>query len=246
MLSLRSNLLRSLIEMRFGGPSGLALNWPTAFDPPPNRATVWRWLNAYPSMKPRCILGLASALDLDPFSLFEKTELGYAALCRTLSVRLGKTKTKFNLADLAWAAELVNPSGVWPPQTFANRFYKRNWFIEHFTHDASKTNYYQKILLLTCSHQPDLPQVWHFAFRNLLLPSPQWSPYGFVESAEKSVGRYKFSGSRECVEVALGERRLCVETWFGGGKAEFRIASLHSFQLRLVDCTGPNIPTVRF
>jgi hypothetical protein len=155
-------------------------------------------------------------------------------------------KTRSLQANFGWAAELVNPSDIWPPPSFATEYYDRTWFIERFLHDASKTNFYQKISLLPDRSRFDLPQIWHFAFRNLLLRTPPWSPYGFVEIVKESVGLYRFSGTSEHVNVVPDSRGFHVETWFGDGEAEFCIASLHPFQMWLVDQTETSISTVRF
>jgi hypothetical protein len=74
-------------------------------------------------------------------------------------------------------------------------------------------------------------------------PAAWWRPYGFVEIAEGIIRLFDYAGLTQTTKLD-GQRRFFVETWFGEGAADFRVASLHGFTLNIVAQGGK--PSVRF
>ena len=60
-----------------------------------------------------------------------------------------------------------------------------------------------------------------------------WRPYGAVVGFENEVLLFSESGDRRQVQADGSPKTVAVETYFGEGPAEFRIASLHDFDLTL-------------
>jgi hypothetical protein len=57
---------------------------------------------------------------------------------------------------------------------------------------------------------------------------------------------FNFSGLTDRAEIGVAARRFRVETWFGEGAAQFRVASLHDYRLGIAVAADPGILRVRF
>jgi len=89
------------------------------------------------------------------------------------------------------------------------------------------------------------PQVWHFAFKSPLGIFREWRPYGFVEVFEDQISLFHFNGHMQVVPRPR-DGRFIVETYFGEGSADFRVASLHPFTLEQLEAPDPRLAVVRF
>jgi hypothetical protein len=181
------------------------------------------------------VLELAGAFDLDPFGLFERTEHGYAVLCRVIATEIGVKRTSRLTAGLDWIHDFIAPSEEWPPQQISRRYFHRDWKCTDFFHRADKNrNYFQRLDIISEPGKFGEPQIWHFAFKVPNATFPVWTPYGFVERRNEEIALYHYRGGYcDCVSIATDAREFAVETWFGLGAAQFRAASLHSFKLAL-------------
>lgn len=180
---------------------------------------------------------LAGALDLDPFVLFETTPDSYATLCLALMQKIAVRNVGPLGSELAWAHDLIVPSRDWPPRGIATRYFNNNrqWRTQDFCHTASEArNYFQRVSITAEHREFAEPQVWHFAFRVPGAKRPVWTPYGFIERERERVRLYQFRGHMAELEIPLDSKSFVVETWFGIGPAEFRVASLHRSNLAIV------------
>jgi hypothetical protein len=248
MFTLRRSLLQGLIRTKLHGFPGFSRAWPLSSSVP-DRTTLWRWLNGKSQIAPGLVLALAGTLDLDPFALFEITPQAYAALCRALVRNIGTTRANPLTHDLQWLASFVAPSEDWPTNEISARFFKRPWAVVPFRHSARDTrNVFQKLSITALPRMFGEPQVWHFACRDQSPNSRLWIPYGFVERrpAEIALFHYHVRGHSTRVETPTEATTFVVETWFGPGSAEFRVASLHDFKLVMTHVADRQTPCVRF
>lgn len=248
MFSLRQSLLRDLMREKLKGYPGFSLAWPLPTRIP-NRATVWRWLNGKSPVAPGFVLALAGAFDLDPCALFEITPKAYASLCRALVRSIGTNHAYPLTHDLQWLASFVVPREDWPCNDIPSQYFKRRWTIHSFRHTAKQAkNYFQKLSVTAPPRTCGEPQVWHFAFRDQTPNSLLWIPYGFVERTTQTIGlfHYHARGHSTRVQIPPDTNTFVVETWFGPGPAEFRVASLHDFKLTLSEQADPMTPCLRF
>jgi hypothetical protein len=248
MFTLRRSLLRDLMRDKLKGYAGFSLTWPLPTRAP-DRTTLWRWLNGRSQVPPALVLALAGAFELDPCALFEITPKAYAALCRALVRNIGTNHAYPLTQDLQWLASFVVPSEHWPCNDISSQYFKRSWTVQSFRHTAKNArNFFQKLLVAAPPRTCGEPQVWHFAFRDQTPNSLLWIPYGFVErTAEKiALFHYHARGHSVNLRIPLDATTFVVETWFGPGPADFRVASLHEFKLALSDKADPTTPCVRF
>ena len=231
VLTLRQSLLANLIAKK--GLQGIIQAWPKSFEPP-HRATLWRWLKGKSQTPTTRQLELAGAFDLDPFALFETTPKGFAVMCRALARHIGARNDSPLGSDLQWLRDFVAPCEEWPPSLIASKYFGREWKVSSFAHTArSRKNYFQTITLRAAKNGFAKRQIWHFAFKAANPAFNLWTPYGFVEWQENSVALFHYRGHTAAVTIAVEATSFGVETWFGEGSAEFRVASLHEFRLAL-------------
>jgi hypothetical protein len=246
MLALRHALLRQMVHAKFKGVKGVLQAWPIPSNEP-HRTTLWRWLKGK-TPRPERVLELAGAFDFDPFALFERTPRGYAVLCRALAGDIGVKRTGRVGVGLEWIHDFVAPSEEWPPQGISSRYFHRHWNWTDFRHTGHENrNYFQRLDITSGLRTFGEPQVWHFAFKVPEAAFPVWTPYGFVEKRNEEVALYHYRGGYcVCVSLPRDATHFGVETWFGLGAAQFRVASLHPFKLVLGEGGDDTTPCVRF
>lgn len=234
------------MDTKLGGMPGVVRAWPISFRPP-DRTTLWRWLNGKSQVAPKRILELAGAFDFDPFALFETTPRAYAVMCRALARSIGAKDASPLGSDLRWLRDFIAPNEEWPRGDLATKFFGRKWRLKHFSHTAlERQNHFQKVSITAAPRKFAEPQVWHFAFRGHGPTFPLWTPYGFIERKADEIALYHFRGYSTTVHALPDARNFTVETWFGTAAAEFRVASLHKFGLVPTETADPSTPCVRF
>jgi len=248
MIALRHSWLYELTTRKFNGSLALIQAWPRAFVPP-HRTTLWRWLKGRVPVPPDQVLPLAGALDLDPFVLFETTPDSYATLCLALMQKIAVRNVGPLGSELEWAHDLIVPSRDWPPRKIATRYFSNNreWMTQDFCHTAREgRNYFQRVSITAEHREFAEPQVWHFGFRVPGAKRPVWTPYGFIERERDCIRLYQFRGHTAELETPPNTKSFVVETWFGIGPAEFRVASLHRFKLAIVQSADSSTRCLRF
>jgi transcriptional regulator with XRE-family HTH domain len=213
----------------------------------PDRTTLWRWLKGESNIAPQRVLELAGAFDIDPLSLFQTTPKAYAVMCRALAKSIGSRNATPLGHDLQWLREFIAPNEEWPSQYLAAKFYDRTWKLQEFSHSArDRHNYFQKVSIKSPPRTFGEPQVWHFAFRGQSSTFPLWTPYGFIERRSDEIALYHYRGATATADIHRNADKFTVETWFGTGAAEFRVASLHAFELALTKTADSKLPCIRF
>jgi hypothetical protein len=245
MLEFDTDRLVSRVKHRFGGNAAAVTDcWPS--DDVPNRSTVSRWLNGTSlPQSANTLLSLAAALDLDPFTLWRaKPELFARVIARIVTAARSKRWSQLTPA-LSFVESFVGPTSNWPPD-FIERYFERSWSVARFQHNAdSRRNFYAGMIIRSLlPTNIDRDQVWHFAWRDMI-EGAIWRPYGFVRLAATDLSLYSYSGLINRCIVPSERDSFGVETWFGEGAANFKVVSIHPFDLELSD-QMPNGMSVRF
>jgi hypothetical protein len=219
-----------------------------------NRSTLsrWRTRGALPN-DPLHFLGLAQALDIDPFLLFDLQEDRFSETCFQVGALLLSGRLTSALKSLAFVQDYYrHAGGDWPPaclESSSGKLHYR-WKVQDFAHEGqlgsgpAARNFYASIVLGGARIDARTgPQVWHFAYRDRMNRAAIWHPYGTVALVGDRLELYAFQGEKV---VADAKGPIAVETWFGEGDATFRVASLHSFSADVLRATPPSHSAVRF
>lgn len=251
-IPLRSELIRDLILRRFGSVDELVVEWEDRVatgkqksGKARNRGTVYRWLDeGLPSRKDD-VLGFAALLDVDPVALLRIDE-------NFLRQHYGRERRLFQLGALGrsrlaafWAIYI--PSGCWPDPTIARTLYGCDWTTQEHWHDPKVISNAFACFTFTpkMTDSATTPWVVHFAYRRAGARDGMWRPYGSVMRYGGSVQLISENGDLQEQLLDRNAVSIPVETHFGPGGAEFRVASLHAFDIAV---TVPSSETncVRF
>ena len=239
-ISLNADLVHALIEERFGSIADLAVEWEERVaagvqrvGKPRNRASIYRWLKSGLPSHRDDVLGFAAALDVDPVALLDID-------ATAIEQHFAKERWLFQLRSVhrsalapLWAIYQPRPS--WPNEEIAHNYYGRSWCTEDFAHDPQKiANVYAAVQLsATEADTAFFPHAYHFAYRRPNARDGIWRPYGTVVAYRDEVRLISESGDYQSIERSDESGLVVVETYFGPGPAEFRVASLHGFTVRL-------------
>jgi hypothetical protein len=244
VLTIDVDALQRRLQRKFSGNiSAVAVAWPYDFQAP-HRSTILRWFKG--QTLPRTeqhLLCLAAALDLDPLALWHLVPERFPVLCARVLEAVASDDWGHLMYGLSFLARFVLPSRNWPPNVLARKYYGKKWVLAEFSYDAIDHRSYFEPLLVESLAPIQGDQSWHFAWR----PTAEsaWRPYGFVRLREKEVLLFSFSGESSRATVLDGSS-FFVETWVGPGAAQFRIASMHDFRLRVAAPNPECLPAVRF
>lgn len=243
-IPIRDELTLALIRQRYGSVDNLVVEWEHRVATTwrrqgecRERSTIYRWLKHGVPAGDDGIFALAALLDIDPVSLVA-IDHDYVAK------RYGKERRLFRLnrpsrTPLASLWPLYAAETGWPNDRLAQVFYGRRWHVEDFTHDATaNTNVYAALIFRDhAASAPIIPRTYHFAYRRMGVSDRMWRPYGVVIGFAAEVVLISEAGSYQVAE--RGDRPVTAETYFGPGPAEFRVTSLHPFDLT------PEIPSAQ-
>lgn len=236
--------MRALIHRRFGSVDNLIVEWEHRITAKiqqrgvsRDRGTVYRWLNQGLPSQADDVFGFAAVLDVDPVALLNVDQ-------RYVHEQFGRERRWFRLnrpraTYLTPLWPIYAADEGWPNQPLAEAFYGRRWHVADFAHDpAIAANVYAAIILQDrIDHGLAFPKTYHIAYRRFGVSDRMWRPFGTVVGFESEMMLLSEGGSYQSIERESPE--TVVETYFGPGPAEFRIVSLHEFQLTLeVPSTG--------
>lgn len=233
-IRLDHELLGVLIEAQGGVPTFVD-GWIAAHPHESlDRSTVYRWIKGTSLPKSeQAYLRLCGLLDIDPFAL-ALMEGAAAKSAAEEILRIFYAGTPGRSAFL-FLQQFIGRRLQWPPQDIARTYFARAWHMREFAHDPRiKSNFYATITLHGSATRT--PQVFHFAFRDSAAFMGRWLEYGFVRTYQTSAKLLHINGHTDQMPVAKSTDPMPIETWFGPGPAQFRVASLHPFRLT-VDTT---------
>ncbi len=251
-IPLNQELLHRLIEQRFGSVDELVVEWEERvasgvqrFGHARDRSTIYRWIERGLPRKRDDIFGLTGVLDIDPVAILD---LSIEYIERVLPrerrlLQLGQATQSF----FAPFWPIFTPGPAWPDNEVAENFYGRTWSAQEFVHDLSETtgDYAAVYLETTAELTFSEPRTYHFAYRRLGARDQMWRPYGSVVGFKDKVRLISESGDFQEVLDGRSSECVVVDTYFGTGSAEFRVASIHVFKVHVnVPSTDKNC--VRF
>jgi hypothetical protein len=249
-IPIKEEVARSLIRRRFGSVDDAVVEWEHRVSQNMqrngknrDRATIYRWLaNGLPSQADD-IFGFAALLDVDPIALINIDQ-------EYIHEQFGRERRWFRLnrpkkteMRALWSIYIADAG--WPNQPLAETYYARRWCVSDFANDPAQIANVYAAVILTHTEEPglELPRTYHFAYRRVGVSDRMWRPYGTVIAYGSEIVRITESGGYQGATRTGPPVR--VETYFGPGPVEFRVASLHDFELALeVPSTGR--PCVRF
>jgi hypothetical protein len=238
-LYVRQALTNRLIKRLYGSPEGLAGAWEAeradnpAFPEGRQRTTLYKWTaNGVPSTGPnkQLIFGFCALLDVDPLSIFDYERNGYFssfARIRRL-IHWGASE----LGGLETLMQIYGPDEEWPSNTVANACYRRPWTAHQFDNRGRWDCKDYILLKARFEQRADIgPRAVHIAYRRTDTPTDtMWRYYGTVLAIDGMEHLYTESGRYASMpQPARGE--IHFRTYFGGRQVEWRVASIHQFQL---------------
>lgn len=238
---LRRELVRVLIERRFSSVGDLVVAWEERVHSGAqkagkarDRATIYRWLDKGLPSNRSDIFGFAAMLDVDPVALLDISE-------EYIRNSYGRERRLFQLgmanrSPLAAFWPIYTPGPGWPNAEVSHPYYGRDWCTADFAHDpANIANVYAAVRLRSAAaDDPIIPRAYHFAYRRTGSPDRMWRPYGTVVGYESEVSLLMENGTYQRQPDARSPSTVVAETWFGLGPAEFRVASLHEFEVAVL------------
>jgi hypothetical protein len=227
---------------------------------PVHRGTRGRWLKGMNSPSAKKFLRLAVALDVDPWCLWSiKPEKAEQLAWDVQKAMQGwRSWSRLFPPAFSFVQSIIGLTPHWPNEAFALRHFRRSWTVREFRHVNPEYdgNRYATIEIMRKKRSTH-PRVYHFAFRTLRSSTSSsqstgpdtrmWRPFGTVEISpiDKSVRLIHYLGHVQLEHLADDEQCL-VETFFGRGPAEFRVASLHDFDLALDPPARKKVVRVQF
>ena len=237
-IPLNRALVQELIELRFGSVNGLVVEWEERValgvqkaGRPHDRATIYRWLQKGLPSHRNDVLGFAGVLGVDPIAILrideQLIEERFATERRRLQLGLDSP------SPLLPFRPIYTPGPGWPNGEIAHSYYGRSWSVRDFEHEPSRiANVYAAVRLLSAAHDsPCVPRTYHFAYRRTDARDAMWRPYGSVIGYRHEVRLVSESGDYQRRADERSNEAVIVETYFGPGPAQFRVASFHAFDL---------------
>lgn len=243
------DLVEALIRERAGSVDDLAVNWEARISEGEqrvgsarDRVSIYRWLKSgLPSQKD-AIFGFCAVLDVDPVALLDVDQEWVRKQFGKERRFLRLFKPRATVLSPLWA--IYDNEDGWPNNKLSRDFYCKDWSVADFTHDAADVKNVYVLLKLSWKPTDDLlPRVFHFAYRRIGVSDQMWRPYGAVLVYDGEAKLVSEAGDYQ--SITWDGDIVPVETNFGPEPAEFKVASLHAFDLELVIPTDGR-PSLRF
>lgn len=231
----RDKLTVRLIEQGFGGFEGFIVAWEIRADSNPRfprprqRSSLYDWVkNGVPS-RGNQIVALAAMLDVDPLCLFDFRRNGYFKNFASI-----RRKLQLGLASAGVFRPLYKvyaPGEYWPPNKSVSALYERNWTGIEFDNCVHWRG--QDYGLVRCAFEDEVnaPRAVHIAYRRINSPDTMWRFYGTVILIDDKLELYSEGGAFQTMRREE-PREIRFRTYFGGRQVQFRIASLHAFNVK--------------
>jgi hypothetical protein len=214
---------------RIGGITGLADRWGKRFPDVPDRTTLYDWTKGkrLPGSMEN-ILRLCSCMEMDPMALIQ-TEGASVASAFDWLLRQSLAGLKPRGIPAAGIVDLFGPRADWPAPGPVAAIFGHGWHHAEFFNQGQQRPFYQRIRLRTSTEAS--VRTIHFAYRGQT--TELWRTYGHVTAEGHTVDLVHYFGpSSSGLSDVNGH--IDVETHFGAGACNFRIASLHPFEFKLV------------
>lgn len=252
-LFLDKSVIRELSTIKWPsrpkGILGLASDWAVRCEHDENfpssrsSSAIYEWLNSGAPAESNAVLGLAAMLDTDPLTIFDFERNGYFSRFTRL-----REQIYFHIMGggrFRSILDLMAPREKWPNDVLAKLFYGRPWFASEFEHcPDGLINAYADVHVSFPQSTRLAPRCIHIAYRRANSRDKHWRYYGTIQKFRGKIRLFSESGAYvEDVEVQPSDEELVLKTYFGATHVEFRIASLHEFEHKVV---FPSVSGTRF
>jgi hypothetical protein len=207
-----------------------------------DRATIYRWLAQGLPNKRDEIFGFSAALGIDPVVLFDLESAAFQKMLRLEWIFFGANMEKRSRISAIWP--MIRPSPHWPNLSICHDYYSRTWSVSEFSHPAHDLcNVYAQVRLRPEDSQDQINshRAYYFAYRRKGARDGLWRPYGIVR--KRGLEAICFGHNGDMMSLEDGEPSVVIveecssvdiETFFGPGPCEFKVACLDPFELRLI------------
>lgn len=244
-LALDRRVIEHLIRQRFGTQEKFLRR--AGID----KSTLGHWLKGEHYPRPETFLRFCGALDVDFFAVMD------ASLGRLQEVSFAMGGTVLTnqwsgaLASFAFLRGFLLTPGEWPGEKLLEDYNRGRvrpyqWHRWEFQHrpKMGRHNYYGTFVL-----KPSVdPQVWYFAFQETTTRPWGWLPYGCVRKLgdENLLIHFVLVGESERAAHSDGVDRIAVQTYLSKRRTNYRIASLHPFEVTFSETAPESLPRVCF
>lgn len=242
-LTADADLVRYLIQMRFGGIAGAMDEWSARYlesnapgNPLPNKSSFYRWQDGGLPTNVHDLFRWAAVLQVDPLALIQVPNNDFAGFARLVARKFSNFTLKGSIGK--YIGQLFMPSHVWPPNCLVRDPFGHPWYVRELRHDPSvRIDFDACLYIEALGWDGTTPRAYHFSYRRDIEEAPFWTPYGSFIREPRSIRLYHSSGFSRQKPGPPAEEPAIVSTFFGRGPAIFRIASLHPFEARI----GPDV-----
>lgn len=234
-ISLRPKLATDFIEEKYGDVDGMVAEWEArarqskSFPEPRQRASVYRWLSDGVPTRGDEFVTFCALLDADPLTLFDYERNGYFSNFAKLRHMLQLGLAAAGIYGPLY--KVYRPGPIWPANDIARRCYGRDWHGVEFR-DSPDWAISDYLLVKAKFREPtnNWPRAVHIAYRRRNSPDTMWRFYGTVISVHGVIELYSEGGAFQTMASA-DPQAIQFRTYFGGRPVEWRLASLHAFDL---------------
>ncbi|GGN59066.1 hypothetical protein GCM10011349_39240 [Novosphingobium indicum] len=207
-----------------------------------DRKTIYRWLSRGLPNDRDSIFGFAATLGVDPLVMLDIENPKFQQLLQV--------EWFFFLANLANSGKLsafwplVRPAVDWPNPEISHDFYDSTWATIEFRHTADQVrNVFAQLRITGDAEEAEFTahRVYYLAYRRQGARDGLWRPYGIVRKRGRRAICLAHNGDMwedengKPTEVIVDDGgSLDIETFFGPGPCEFKVACLHPFALDVV------------
>ena len=235
-IPLNATFVKSLVDARFGSIDNLVVEWEERValgqqkaGGSRDRATIYRWLKRGIPSRQDELYGFCATLDVDPIAVLS---LSKSFIDRVFSrERLLLQLNAIHRSQFAPLWLIYRPGPGWPNVEISRSYYNRPWNTAEFSHDAKAVTGVYATVRMTAPPEGLLPQAYHFAYRRTNTRDGMWRPYGTVMRFAQKTVLISESGDYQEDKIRRPTRTTVANTYFGDGPAEFKLASLHPFDL---------------
>lgn len=230
-LFIDKSAVSACIKTSFGSVGAFASEWKADHpDDARSASTIYDWMKAGIPSTEHAIFSFFRMLDLDPCAAVDHERTGIEQRFKQIrrSILLGGDRFPQirSLVDMIW------PDDNWPNSVSAEEYFGRTWCCRDFEHIAEVKNKYATVTIVQAEHEnpEDAPRAYYVAFRDDEGDDELWRPYG-IAVRRSGINYVLNSKGKILSEPSKHNTALRFQTYFGGGRASFRVASLHGFNL---------------
>jgi hypothetical protein len=234
-IHLRVDQAQLLIENLYADIDGFVSAWEhlsetrKGFPAPRQKSTIYRWFKEGLPSRGDEIVAFCALVDVDPLTLFDYRRNGYFSNFAKLRMYLQRGLAAAGVFSPLY--RMYRPGPYWPANDMARRCYGRDWFgVEFDNGDNWRTTEYVQVKATFSDATHSHPRAVHIAYRRRNSPDTMWRFYGTVIAVGERIELYSEGGAFREMPRAESQA-IPFRTYFGGRPVEWRVASLHPFDL---------------